>query len=162
MERSRTKTFEHTIAGLITKRADLFQESERLHDQLAVISNDIAAIDRVLGTLGYTGELDSQMPRRREVLYGMGELSRAILDTLRTAQEPLSCREIARIILIANSQDPEDQSLLADHARRVSRTMWWIKKRGLAQASKDRANKIVWMRSIFDDKSSQDFIPSTI
>jgi hypothetical protein len=31
--------FEHTISGLLTKRADLFNEAERLRDRLAEINN---------------------------------------------------------------------------------------------------------------------------
>jgi hypothetical protein len=46
---ARTATFEHTISGLLTKRADLFNEAERIRDRLAEIKNDIGALDRVLG-----------------------------------------------------------------------------------------------------------------
>jgi hypothetical protein len=62
---SRTETFEHTIAGLLKKRAELFNEAERAKDRLAEIRNDIAALDRVLLTLGYDGNLDSIMPRQK-------------------------------------------------------------------------------------------------
>jgi len=69
---------------LLTKRADLFNEAIRIRDRLAEIKNDIGALDRVLGTLGYTGDLDAEMPRqKREVIFGRGELIRAILGELR-------------------------------------------------------------------------------
>lgn len=78
IRRARTDTYEHTVTGLLTKRADLFNEAVRIRDRLAEIKNDVAALDRVLGTLGYTGDLDAEMPRqKREVLFGRGELSRA-------------------------------------------------------------------------------------
>jgi hypothetical protein len=32
---ARTETFEHTITGLLTERADLFNEAERIRDRLA-------------------------------------------------------------------------------------------------------------------------------
>jgi hypothetical protein len=71
IKRSRTETFEHTISSLLTKRADLFNEAIRTRDRLAEIKNDIGALDRVLGTLGYTGDLDAEMPRQKqEVLFG--------------------------------------------------------------------------------------------
>lgn len=54
LKRSRTDAYEHTINGLLTKRADLFNEAERLRDRMAEIKNDVVALDRVLGTLGYT------------------------------------------------------------------------------------------------------------
>ena len=40
---ARTDTFEHTISGLLTKRAELFHEAERLRDRLAEIKNDVSA-----------------------------------------------------------------------------------------------------------------------
>ena len=86
---ARTDTYEHTISGLLAKRADLFNEAIRLRDRLAEIRNDIGAIDRVLGTLGYKGDLDAAMPRqKREVIFGRGELTAAILNELRDAPAP--------------------------------------------------------------------------
>lgn len=106
---ARTATYEHTISGLLTKRADLFNEAERIRDRLAEIKNDIAAGDRVLGMLGYRGDLDAAVPRqKRHVLFGRGELTRAVLDVLRDATEPMATREIARAILAVNEQDPRD------------------------------------------------------
>ena len=62
MRLARTDTFEHTITGLLAKRADLFNEAERIRDRLAEIKNDIGAIDRTLSVLGYTGDLDAALP----------------------------------------------------------------------------------------------------
>lgn len=45
MRPARTETFEHTITGLLTKRADLFNEAERIRDRLAEIRNDIGAFN---------------------------------------------------------------------------------------------------------------------
>ena len=68
---ARTDTFEHMILRLLTKRSDLFAEAERIRDRLAEIKNDVAALDRVLGKLGYTGDLDAAIPRqKREVIFG--------------------------------------------------------------------------------------------
>ncbi|WP_246704532.1 hypothetical protein [Rhizobium sp. P32RR-XVIII] len=52
---ARTDTFEHTISGLLKKRADLFGEAELRRDRMAEIRNDIRAIDRVLQSLDYAG-----------------------------------------------------------------------------------------------------------
>jgi hypothetical protein len=59
-----TKTFEHTITGLLAKRADLFEEALGLRDRLAEIKNGVTALDRVLGTLGYKGDLEAQISAR--------------------------------------------------------------------------------------------------
>jgi hypothetical protein len=43
-------------------RAELFKEAGRIRDRLARIGNDIGAIDRTLGVLGYKGDLDAALP----------------------------------------------------------------------------------------------------
>lgn len=110
MRHVRTDTYEHTISGLLGKRAELFNEAERIRDRLAEIKNDIGALDRVLGTLGYTGDLDAAMPRqKREVIFGRGELSKAIMGELRHAEGPLSSRDIASVIVSMRGEDARDR-----------------------------------------------------
>src|SRR5947208_7613691 len=124
MKPARTDTFEHTISGLLGKRADLFNEAERIRDRLAEIKNDVSAIDRVLGTLGYTGDLDAEMPRqKRQVIFGRGELTRAILDELRGADGPVTSREIAQGVVAVSGQDARDRKFVTDHTRRVSKAL---------------------------------------
>lgn len=146
---SRTVTFEHTINGLLKKRAMLFNEAERIRDRMAEIKNDIGAIDRVLGTLGCTGNLDAEMPRqKRHVLFGAGELTRAILDVLRDATSPMASREIARDVLSVNEQDPRDRKLLTEHTRRVSKALRILKQRGAVAGVVDKAGNMVWQSSL--------------
>ena len=136
---------ETVISGLLAKRADLFNEAERIRDRLAEIRNDIGAVDRVLGTLGYAGDLDAEMPRqKRNVLFGPGELTRAILDELRTATGPLASRDIARAILAVNEQDPRDRRLLSEHVRRVSKALRVAKLEGLVHGVSDKGGNMVW------------------
>lgn len=144
----RTATYEHTISGLLTKRADLFNEAQRIRDRLAEIKNDIAALDRVLGTLGYRGDLDAAMPRqKRHVLFGRGELTRAILDVLRDAQEPMATHDVARAILAVNEQDPRDRRLLTEHTRRVSKALRVLKREGAISGPTDEVGNMRWSRT---------------
>jgi hypothetical protein len=139
---------ETVISGLLAKRADLFNEAERIRDRLAEIRNDIGAVDRVLGTLGYAGDLDAEMPRqKRNVVFGPGELTRAILDELRTATGPLASRDIARAVLAVNEQDPRDRKLLTEHTRRVSKALRVLKGRGLLKGAVDRSGNMAWTRA---------------
>lgn len=130
---ARTETFEHTITGLLAKRADLFNEAERIRDRLAEIKNDVAAIDRVLASLGYAGDLDAAMPRqKRHVIFGRGELTRAILDVLRDAPAPMTTREIAKETLALDGTDARDRRLLSEHVKRVSKALRSLKTTGAA------------------------------
>jgi hypothetical protein len=142
---ARTETFEHTINGLLTKRADLFNEAIRIRDRLAEIKNDIGALDRVLGTLGYTGDLDAEMPRqKREVLFGRGELTRSILDELRGASRPLGSREIAQAIVALSGQDARDRKLISDLTKRVSKALRVLNSEALIHRKTATDQRVVW------------------
>lgn len=142
---ARTDTYEHTISGLLKKRADLFNEAERIRDRMAEIKNDIGALDRVLGTLGYTGDLDAEMPRqKRQVLFGRGELTRAILDELRDAPRPLGSREIAQAIVALSGQDARDRRSLTDVTKRVSKALRELTEAGAVKRKQGPRQYMLW------------------
>lgn len=146
---ARTETYEHTVTGLLKKRADLFNEAERIRDRMAEIKNDVAAIDRVLGMLGYTGDLNAEMPRqKRQVLFGAGELTRAILDVLRDADGPMPTREIARAILAMNEMDPRDRRFLTDVTRRASKALRGAVSRGIVHRANGASGGVSWALSV--------------
>lgn len=145
MKPARTDTYEHTISGLLAKRADLFNEAVRIRDRLAEIKNDVAALDRVLGTLGYTGDLDAEMPRqKREVIFGRGELTRAILDEMRGASGPLTSREIAQAIVAVSGHDARDRRYVADLTKRVSKSLRTLRESDMVRSGADNRGNIVW------------------
>ncbi len=144
---ARTETFEHTITGLLTKRADLFNEAERARDRLAEIKNDIGALDRTLNVLGYTGDLDAAMPRqKRDVIFGRGELSRAIYGELRESEGPLSSRDIARTIVSMRGEDARDRKYLSELTRRVSKALRAMREEGNVKSVTDAKGNLLWER----------------
>jgi hypothetical protein len=145
MKPARTETFEHTVSGLLGKRADLFGEAERIRDRLAEIKNDISAIDRVLGTLGYTGDLDAEMPRqKRQVIFGRGELTRAVLGELRGADGPMTSREIAQGVIALGGHDARDRKFLSEHTKRVSKALRILRDENIVRSSVDTKGNIMW------------------
>lgn len=147
MRPARTDTFEHTISGLLAKRADLFNEAERIRDRLAEIRNDIGAMDRTLNVLGYKGDLDAAMPRqKREVIFGRGELSKAIYGELREATGPLSSRDIAREIVAMRGEDARDRKYLSELTKRVSKALRQMKAEGLVRSAADAKGNLSWER----------------
>lgn len=147
MRQARTETFEHTISGLLAKRADLYNEAERIRDRLAEIKNDIGAIDRTLNVLGYTGDLDAAMPRqKREVIFGRGELSKAIMGELRHAIGPLSSRDIAREIVAMRGEDARDRKYISDLTKRVSKALRQMKAEGHVRSVADAKGNLSWER----------------
>lgn len=150
---ARTETYEHTISGLLQKRADLLGEAEHIRDRLAEIKNDIGAIDRVLGTLGYTGDLDAQMPRqKREVIFGRGELSRAVLDQLRGADGPITSREIAQGI-VALGGDARDRKYVSDLTKRISKALRAMRQDDLVRSGVDNNGNVMWSLRALRDRN---------
>lgn len=144
--RSRAESYDQTITALLTKRSDLFAEASKLRDRIAEIKNDVSALDRVLGTLGYEGDLDAAMPRqKREVLFGRGELTRGILDALRDANGPMTSREIAQSVLSLSGQDARDRKLMAEHTKRVSKALRSLKQGGMARGVGDGRGNLLWV-----------------
>jgi len=144
--RSRTETFEIAISGLLTKRADTLGELLRLRDRITELEGDITAIDRVLGTLGYTDELEAVPPRQaRDAPFGRGQVMRAILDHMREAGKPLTARQIAEGALRhLASEDAADPVPLDSLARRVSKALGRLKRDGAVTGSSDGAGAVLW------------------
>ena len=66
---------------------------------MAVLANDIAAVERILYACGYTGSMPDAAPRHaRYIIFDRGELRSYILKTLREADRPMMPREIAVIV----------------------------------------------------------------
>jgi hypothetical protein len=143
---ARTETYEHTITGLLKKRVALFNEAEAVRNRMGEIRNDIDAIDRVLGTLGYTGDLDSEMPRQKvHRVFGKGELTRAILGELRGATGPVGSREIAQGIVAANEKDGRDRKFVTDVTRRASKALRILREEGVVRSSVDARGNVRWI-----------------
>lgn len=145
---ARTETYEHTISGLLTKRREMISEAEGLRDRLAAIKNDMAALDRTLASFGFTGDLEAIMPRqRRHVIFGRGELLRAILDELRDAERPLRSREIAQAIIAVQGNDVRDQRLIADLTKRVGKALRPLRADGQVKSVTDQSGVVAWRLS---------------
>lgn len=145
MKPAQAETFEHTISGLLAKRHDLFQEGERARDRIAEIRNDLSALDRVLNSLGYTGDLDATMPRQKhQRLFGKGELTRAVLGELRLAREPMTSRDIARGVVALGGQDARDRSLMTEITQRVSKVLRLAKIEGTVRQQQDAKGNMLW------------------
>lgn len=147
MRPARTETYEHTINGLLTKRREMLTEAERLRDRLAEIRNDLQALDRTLATLGYTGDLEAMMPRqKRQVIFGRGELSRAIFDELRHAGSPLTSRDIAFSIVAMRGEDARDRRYIAELTKRVSKALRAMREEGHVRSVADVKGNLTWER----------------
>lgn len=142
---SRTESFDHTVSGLLTKRQQLMDKALHLREQLAEVSNDIDALDRVLGTLGYEGDLKGMSPRgNRLVYFHRNELRRFCIDELRKAKGPITSREIAEKIVKLEGKDPRDRKLMVDMVKRVGKSLKLLRQQGTAKSFSNGHGHCVW------------------
>lgn len=122
-------------------------EAQRLREALAVVGNDVEALDRVLETLGYQGDLKAITPRgNRVVFFARNELRRLCLDELRKADVPISARDLAEKIITLEGKDLCDRRLRNDIVKRVGKSLKLLRQQGLA-TSKSDGGGLVWLQT---------------
>ena len=136
---------ESLINGLLKKREALQRENAELRERMAVLANDIDALDRVLSTCGYRGELNGSTPRQaRIVLFYRNELREYLLAEIRKADRPLSSRELACRVCQCEGKDPADRRLLADVTRRVGCALRKLKAAKIVHGERSKSGVAVW------------------
>ncbi len=135
---------DHTISGLLKTRDDMMGELLALRERMGEIHNDIEAVDRVLDALGYDGDLEGRKVRQnRLVIFARNELRQFILRELRKG-EPLSSRDLAERICLAENKDIQDQRMVMEVTRRVSKSVRLLRQKGAVKGRKDAAGRWVW------------------
>jgi hypothetical protein len=134
-----------TISGLLKKREELMRENAELRERMAIVSNDIEAIDRVLDAFGYVGDLNGRTPRAaRIVLFYRNELREYLLAELRKADRPLSSRELAERVCQIEGKDGRDRRLLTDVTRRVGCALRKMRAGKIVHSQRDKREAAVW------------------
>lgn len=129
----RFMSYDNTISGLLRRRAELMGDHQRLREEMAVVSNDIDALDRVLVSLGYDGDLKGIAPRsNRVVFFARNELRRWLLNELRQATGPVSSRDLAEKLIGLEGKDVRDTRLRNDMVKRVGKSLKLLNKQRLA------------------------------
>ena len=120
--RRTTETYEHTIGGLLQKREEMMDEMAETRERLAVLSNDIEALDRVLERLGYDGDVKLTPRVPRVVLFYRGELRQFLLGQLRE-HGAMTSRQLAENLIRIEGKDNRDRRMMADVVRRIGKAL---------------------------------------
>src|SRR5258706_10246390 len=106
--------YQNAISSLLQKRDELMREAMDLRESLAVVGNNIEALDRTLETLGHKGDLKTVVTRgNRVVFFARNELRRFCIDELRKAKGPVGARDQAEKIITIEGKDPLDRRFAA-------------------------------------------------
>jgi hypothetical protein len=133
-----TSTFEHTINGLLQKRAEMMEDIAVTRERLAVLSNDVEAIDRVLERLGYSGDVKLTPRLPRIVLFYRGELRQFLLGQLRE-KGPTNSRVLAERLIQLENKDTRDRRMMADVVRRIGKALRQMQGSGLVIGTKTKS-----------------------
>ena len=145
MALARTETYDHTISGLLAKREELLRENNELRERMAVVANDVEAIDRVLDAFGYKGELQDRAPRAaRIILFYRNELRQFLLSELHKAARPMTARELACVVCQTEGKDHQDRRLLADVTRRVGCALRKMRASRMVEGERDATGAQAW------------------
>jgi hypothetical protein len=88
----------HVISALRAKRAELSGELIAAEKRILQLREDISSLDRTIRVFDPTAEPHTIRPilrRKKPALIPRGQCSRAVLEMLRHADEPMTAREIA-------------------------------------------------------------------
>ena len=140
----RTDTFAHTISGLLAKRGEMMEEMAQVRERLAVMSNDIEAIDRVLETLGYSGDIKLTPRVPRIVLFYRGELRQFLAGQLRD-NGPMTSRQLATALALGDGKDARDRRMMNDIVRRIGKALRQMQNAGIVSRTPEKVRgEFVW------------------
>ena len=112
---------EHTVNGLIRKRAEIAGRIERLQDELRSLVIDLDNVDHTLRLFQPDIALEDikpkPLPPRHEAF--RGQVTRIVLTTLRNAKKPLTSQEIAQRVMAERGLDTANSRLLKVMVKRT-------------------------------------------
>jgi hypothetical protein len=143
-----TETYDHAIAGLLRKRGEMLANLSDLREQIAVVSNDLESIERILETLGYDGDLPTVATRApRIVLFYRGELRGFLRQSLKE-HGPSTSRELAERLIQIEGKDSRDRRMMNDIVKRMGKALRQMRDTGIVlRASEKTRGEYVWQLS---------------
>ena len=133
-----TETYQHAIGGLLQKRSEMMEEIAVTRERLAILSNDIEAIDRVLERLGYDGDIKLTPRVPRIVLFYRGELRQFLLGQLREHGQ-LTSRVMAETLVRIEGKNGADRRMMADVVRRIGKSLRQMEGSGLVIGTRSKS-----------------------
>ena len=130
------------INGLLAKRTELLSVNADLRERMAVVSNDIDAVERVLDSLGYQGEAVTTPRAARIVLFYRNELREYLLAELRKAPGPMTARELAVKLCEVEGKDWQDRRLITDVVRRVGCALRRLRATRVVEGERSGAGQV--------------------
>lgn len=134
------------LEGLKRKRADITGEIARLQARWSVLTKDLEHVDGVLAMLAPDFVQEAVKPKiftPPASWSKRGEMSRVVLNILRTAPEPLTTREIASMVIKQRGLEVTSATLNI-MTRRVGHCLRDKRERGTVRSIEETGLWLQW------------------
>ena len=137
---------EHTISGLVAKRAEIAGKLEHHQAVTRQLFIDLDAIDQAIRMFAPDMELSEIKPKPmppRQAAY-KGEVARVVLATLREAKRPCSTQELTMHVMAERGMNTADKRLVKTVSKRVGACLRHHRLKGLIKSGKGLGAHISW------------------
>ncbi len=144
---STTKALPHVVTALIAKRAELAGQIEHLQGQVRQLTIALDHVEETLRLFAPEIDMAAISPRPVPTMHHAfrGEVSRIVLESLRTAAGPLSTNQITQRVMRDRGLDLNDKRLCATIGRRVGSCLnHWKRVRGVIRSIPGPGQVLLW------------------
>lgn len=137
---------DHTVAGLVRKRAELAGEIEGAQTHLRQLIIDLDHLDATLRIFRPDIDLEDIRPKPLPPRHSAfrGEVARIILDTLRQTQESMTTRDLALHVMAERGLNTADKGLVRVVQKRVGACLRWHRSKGALRSSQGPGQFMLW------------------
>ncbi|MCW3835451.1 hypothetical protein ACFQ1E_07080 [Sphingomonas canadensis] len=138
---------DYAVEALKRKRAETTGEIARCQARLEKLASDLAHIDGVLAILAPDLVQEAILPKvftPPKSWSKRGEMSRTVLNILRTAKEPLTTREIAGMVMRQRGLPEPDSASLNVMTRRVGHCLRDKREHGAVRSIEETGLWLQW------------------
>jgi hypothetical protein len=139
-------THEHTISGLVTKRAEIAGKLEHHQAITRQLFIDLDAIDQAIRMFAPDMELSEIKPKPmppRHAAY-KGEVARVVLGTLREAKRACSTQELTMHVMAERGMNTADKRLVKTVSNRVGACLRHHRRKGLIKSGTGLGDRRYW------------------
>lgn len=137
---------EHTINALIRKRAEIAGKIENLQGQLKAATVELDHVEATLRIFAPTIDIVTLGPRKVPPAHHAyhGEVTRIVLEALRTAAAPLATTELARRVMVERGLDTTDTALSRTMAKRIGACLRHWQQKGTIRSMAGPGQVYLW------------------
>ena len=141
-----TEVNQHTINGLIRKRAEIAGKIEHLQDQLRQLVIDLDHIDASIHIFDPSIELEEIKARPVPAPHHAfrGQVTRTVLTALRNAKKPLTTQDIAMRVMAERGLDTANVRLLKTMTKRAGACLRNLQKQGAVTRQPGPGQFMLW------------------